>query len=110
MKRNLNETFDQTAQAIRHTEPGAAQLDAAADNVWARIAQEDVSAAAPAAMPESIPKVLRGCEDFQALIPAYLNGQLAQARTMLLEDHTRECLPCRRALKEARNGNAVKVA
>ncbi len=106
MKRNLNETFDQTAQAIRHTEPGATQLNAAADNAWARIAQEDVSAAAPVAMPESI----RGCSDFQALLPAYLGGQLAQARTMLLEDHTRECLPCRRALKEARNGNqAVKV-
>ncbi len=106
MKRNLNETFDQTAQAIRQTEPGATQLDAAADNVWARIAQEDTSAMAPVAMPESI----RGCSDFQALIPAYLGGQLAQARTMLLEDHTRECLPCRRALKDARSGNqAVKV-
>ncbi len=107
MKRNLNETFDQTAQAIRQSEPSAAQLSAATDNAWARIAQEDVSAAAPIAMPESI----RGCSDFQALIPAYLGGQLAQARTMLLEDHTRECLPCRRALKDARNGNqAVKVA
>ena len=106
MKRNLNETFDQTAQAIRQSEPNAAQLNAAADNAWARIAQEDVSAAAPIAMPESI----RGCSDFQALIPAYLGGQLAQARTMLLEDHTRECLPCRRALKQARNGNqAVQV-
>ena len=107
MKRNLNETFEQTAQAIRQTEPKAAQLDTAADHVWARIAHENVSFSTPVAQPENI----RGCSDYQALLPAYLGGQLAPARTLLLEDHTRECVPCRRALKEARNGGyAVQVA
>src|SRR5204863_332261 len=32
----------------------------------------------------------------------------SSARTMLLEDHTRECVPCRKALKDARHGQATQ--
>jgi hypothetical protein len=45
---------------------------------------------------------IRGCEGFQSLIPAYLGGALSEPRRLLLEDHTRECVPCRKALAATR--------
>jgi hypothetical protein len=52
---------------------------------------------------------LTGCADFQAEIPAYLAGELTQARALLIADHTRECLACRRELMKAR-GDATGAA
>ena len=45
---------------------------------------------------------LTSCADYQAEIPAYVAGTLTQARALLVGDHTRECVPCRRVLMEAR--------
>lgn len=99
------------------------QVEEAAARVWARLTLE-ASGGAPAAQegaPINTPintidtahSSLKGCEDFQALIPAYLRGELSPARALLVEDHTRGCVPCRRALREAREGRkaaAVPVA
>jgi hypothetical protein len=45
---------------------------------------------------------LSSCADFQTEIPAYVAGTLPEARGLLVGDHTRECVPCRRVLMEAR--------
>jgi hypothetical protein len=103
-KRNLNELFDDVTAGIRNERLDDATVKAAAERVQTRLSHEQAAAQAGVATVEH----LRGCDDFQALIPAYLGGFLTSARTMLLEDHTRECVPCRKALKEARHGHAAQ--
>ncbi len=99
--RELNNIVDDVTAEIRSEKLDSAVVAGAAQRVWTRIAGEQVAAQAGITPVEQI----RNCEDFQSLIPAYLQGYLSSARTMLLEDHTRECVPCRKALKEARHGN-----
>ncbi len=52
---------------------------------------------------------LTGCDDFQAEIPAFIAGSLPESRALLVEDHTRGCVPCRRVLIEARSGKQPEV-
>ncbi|MBX3280622.1 MAG: FecR domain-containing protein [Acidobacteria bacterium] len=96
--RELNQMLDDALTGIRKERISDDAVQTAADRVWRRLANEDAAAQAGVAPVEHI----RGCEDFQALIPAYIGGFLTSARAMLLEDHSHECIPCRKALKEAR--------
>jgi hypothetical protein len=98
--RELNTILDDATAEIRNEKLDAAVVAGAAQRVQARLAGQQAAAEAGVAPVEHI----RSCDDFRSLIPVYLQGQLSSARTMLLEDHTRECLPCRKALKEARHG------
>jgi hypothetical protein len=52
---------------------------------------------------------IRGCADFRLLMTPYLSHTLSPARTLLLEDHTRQCVACRQALHEARTGTPAVV-
>src|SRR5262245_28588701 len=99
--KELNTILDDVTAQVSSERLDSQVVSSAAERVWARIAGEEAAAQAGIAPVEQI----RGCDDFQALIPAYLQGLLSSARTMLLEDHTRECVPCRKALKVARSGN-----
>ncbi|MGH9768949.1 MAG: FecR domain-containing protein, partial [Blastocatellia bacterium] len=99
--RELNNTIDDVTAEIRNEKLDSAIVAGAAQRVWTRMAGQQAAAEAGITPVEQI----RNCNDFQALIPAYLQGYLSSARTMLFEDHTRECVPCRKALKEARHGN-----
>ncbi|HZH91200.1 MAG TPA: FecR domain-containing protein [Pyrinomonadaceae bacterium] len=116
MKRNKKELeaiIDQTVNAVIGEQPDTRDVDNAASRVWARIASDqNISAAATsptasAATAAVAAEHINNCGDFQSLIPSYLRRELSPARALLLEDHTQECIPCRKALKEARTGRTA---
>jgi len=95
---NENELLDKVVNSIRSEEIDSASVSAAADRVWARIsAANAVNGVNPLAVEH-----IENCSDFQSLIPAYLSGNLSEARSLLLVDHTHECIPCRKAMNDAR--------
>jgi len=96
---SLDARLDQAIEGIRDDAPEATVVDEAASRVWDRLNRELSSADSDEAGGVSI----RSCSDYQGLIPGYLHQELSEARTLLLEDHTRECIPCRRALHAARS-------
>lgn len=77
------------------------------DDVSERLATERVWAQISGGLAEHRP--LASCDDFQAEIPAYVAGSLSEARALLVGDHTRECVPCRRALMDHRSGEIDSV-
>lgn len=80
--------LDQAMTEIRNDQPDPAVVEAAAARVWARLSQ------APAA--EAPAEHIRGCADFQALIPDFRAGRLPEARALLVQDHLHNCVACRR--------------
>lgn len=110
--KNDDSLLDQAVDQIVHEPIDPARVELAASRVWERLSQGvPAASAAPSAASAATaePVSLRGCDDFQALIPAYAKGELSPARAMLLEDHARGCVPCRRALREAREGKTTET-
>ena len=106
MKRNNeDQILDKVTAEIRNEQIDPAAVSAAADRVWARVS------AAAGETEFQLPAVERieGCRDFQSLIPAHLAGKLSEARSLLLVDHTHECIPCRKAMNEARAKRSVSI-
>jgi len=113
MKRSnkeLNDILDRATAAIRRERVDQSVVEGAAERVRAKLSNQTATASAPAALAETVGSGvdhIRNCDDFQKLIPEYMSGTLSPARSLLFEDHTHECIPCRKALKEARFGVAV---
>ena len=101
--KELNEILDRVSREIHSESIDPSTVRGAADRVLANLSSDRDAAVPEMAHVDHI----RGCEDFQKLIPSYLRGSLSSPRTMLLEDHTQECIPCRKALKQARMGGRV---
>src|ERR1041384_1241627 len=99
MRNKEEQILDKVTAEIRNEKSDPAAVSAAADRVWARVS------AAAGETEFQLPAVERieGCRDFQSLISAYLAGKLSEARSLLLVDHTHECIPCRKAMNEARS-------
>ena len=116
-KQNLDAIIDAAAREIRDEQIDELIINQSARHVWARISQQmtdENSMSASTNLGElntmntsNNTEQINGCADFQSLIPAYLDKKLSTARTLLLEDHTRECIPCRRALKAERADKAT---
>jgi hypothetical protein len=113
MKNNeLENILDKVTDGIRAEQISDDLVSQSANRVWQRVSTEagapQMSANSAAAEIDRI----EGCADFQSLIPGYLSGKLSEARSLLLVDHTHECIPCRRALKQAREkgGNIAAPA
>jgi hypothetical protein len=110
-KRDLDAIIDRAARAIREEEIDEAAMERSAANVWARVNSAENSflenTTLEGAKVMGTDHQINGCADFQSLIPAYLGGQLSAARALLLEDHSNECIPCRRALAAGKRGEAV---
>lgn len=106
MKRNNeDQILDRVTEEIRNEKMDPVAVSAAADRVWARVS------AAAGETEFQLPAVdrIEGCTDFQSLIPAYLAGKLSEARSLLLVDHTHECIPCRKAMNEARTRRSATI-
>ncbi|MEE8523576.1 MAG: FecR family protein, partial [Thermoanaerobaculia bacterium] len=104
-QRDVDTLLERAAAQIRDSGPEERQVEEAAARVWNHLTSDVAQVAAIAAEVEEI----RGCDDYQALIPAYMSSALPEARRILLEDHSRECVPCRRALKTAREGKPARA-
>ncbi|MBI3209589.1 MAG: FecR domain-containing protein, partial [Candidatus Solibacter usitatus] len=92
--------FDEIVNQVRNDEPAPEIAAEAAERV-----RRELFGAGAAGVAE-----IRGCGDFQTLIPSYLQKTISDARRMLLEDHVRECVSCRKALDAARGSTPRTVA
>ncbi|HET7112846.1 MAG TPA: FecR family protein, partial [Pyrinomonadaceae bacterium] len=108
MKSNSEDkVLDQITAEIRNEKVDEATVSTAASRVWARVS----ATAGEAEFQMPAVDHIEGCADYQSLIPAYLAGKLSEARSLLLVDHTHECIPCRKAMNEARSRRpAIRTA
>jgi FecR protein/Protein of unknown function (DUF3352)/Putative zinc-finger len=96
-----NQKFDRLLSAIRNEQVDDKVVAQAGERVWKAIAGAPVG--------DLSTHKLRGCADFQALIPEYLGKQLPGPRALLFEDHIHACVACRHALARARDGEVQTV-
>jgi len=108
-RRELDAALEGAAEEIRHELPDDQAFAEAADRVWERLSARMGSGTATAtdAAPAGSIDTIESCEDVRALLGAYQAGELPEGKALLIEDHTRECLPCRRALIAAREGRST---
>ena len=113
-KKELDAIIDKAAREIRDEELDPSIIDQSATRVWARVSQQAAQASqfgnTNTMNSNDATEHIHGCDDFQSLIPAYLEGKLSAARKLLLEDHSNECVPCRREIKAQKAYAATKSA
>ncbi len=100
--KELDNILDKVGTDIRAEELDSSTVNEAAGRVWMKMSAVDESAAVAGAAEH-----IESCADFQTLMPAYLRHELSEARALLLVDHTHECIPCRKALKQARTARVA---
>src|SRR5437870_2545303 len=128
-KKELDNILDQVTAGIRAEKIDEPAAGEAAQRVWGQLAVDENALRMSADRPQdagapdagapnagapnagaAVEGRIDGCADFQSLIPAYLRHELSEARSLLLVDHTYECIPCRKALKQARESRTAAAA
>ncbi len=89
----MDPALEQAVSEIREEGIDPAAMEAAAARVWAKLAREAGERNGPVAVRPA--EHIRGCADFQALIPEFRAGRLRAARAALLQDHLHQCVACR---------------
>lgn len=87
-------TLDEAVAAVRDDAAPAGEAENAAARVWDRIASPS-AVTAPA-------HSIRGCEGVRGLLGARRRSALPPARTLLVDDHLRDCPRCRAAFSGER--------
>jgi len=107
--KEIENILDQVTAGIRSEEVDSTVVNEATGRVWAQLSAATDARRMRADRPQDAgapimgaPGRIEGCADFQSLIPTFLRGELSEPRALLLVDHTHECIPCRKALKQAR--------
>ncbi|HSN53675.1 MAG TPA: FecR domain-containing protein [Candidatus Sulfomarinibacteraceae bacterium] len=93
------DALDRLTAEIRGQRLDDHAVAAATGRVWARLEAE-----------HRAHEPLRSCADVRRLLPAYAAGELDGARALLVGDHTRSCVPCRRALLELKAGGTSQAS
>ena len=108
-RNQMNRTLIETAQGIAAEQPPADAAAAAAERVRSALAAATADAAVVADPSDAgaTTRTLTSCADYQARMPALVAGTLPEAQCLLVEDHSRECIPCRKHLQAVRAGRAV---
>lgn len=100
---NFDAMLNKATAEIRNEPVDPSLVDQAAERVWARLSSEAAVETAEQLPGKTLATDRIGsCADFQSLIPAYLKGNLSEGRSLLLVDHTHECIPCRKAMTDVR--------
>ncbi|HEX6199415.1 MAG TPA: FecR domain-containing protein [Thermoanaerobaculia bacterium] len=100
-RKELDALIERGTEEVRRDVPTDTACEEAAARVWARLSDRLSASPGETAAADT---AIEGCDDVRLLLPAYVAGELPEAKALLLQDHTRECLPCRRALMAAREG------
>ncbi len=102
-EQDLDNLLDESLEKLRSQRLPDEKVATTIGQVWEKL--EAAGASSTVRLPAMEPTSrIRDCSDLQALIPDYLAGTLNESRRLLLEDHLNQCVPCRRALRVAREG------
>lgn len=92
--------LDRGIAVMRNNSATSEQVEDAASRVLHNLQTEHAKVVPhPASVDAQGIDRIRSCDDFRALIPAYLSSSLTPSRKLLFEDHTHECVLCRKALE-----------
>ncbi|HYL92137.1 MAG TPA: zf-HC2 domain-containing protein [Alphaproteobacteria bacterium] len=98
--RKPEEVLNEAVKAMRSQDAGPDAVKAATERVWQRLNEDATARSGELGS-------IRGCEDVRGLLPQYRRSELSPARALLVEDHLRECVACR---KEAETGERPRAA